>query len=325
MMAEVQKDNRIFSQCEQILKTAHRFSFEAMAAPFEIIILHDDGRYAAQAAREAFDVLKRLEEELSRFVTNGDIARINSGKAGRPLTVSLTTFECLKRCASLYAETNRAFDVTIGPLWACWLNEDRQLKNPSKEEIEQAKRRTGMGLLKLDEDKHTVEVLTEGVKVDLGGFGKGYALEKMAELLKDWDIETALIHGGYSTVYAIAAPQDIKGWPVTLSHPLHREKTLAYVYLKDNALSGSGVEKGQHIIDPRKAAPVKGKVAAWSSAPEAGTADALSTAFMVMTIHEIQEYCEKHPDTLAMVVTGDEERAGEILHFGPWASEDLLV
>jgi len=324
-MAEVQKDNRIFSQCEQILKAAHRFSFEAMAAPFEIIILHHDGRYAAQAAREAFDLLNRLEEELSRFATNGDIARINNAKAGRPLTVSLTTFECLKRCAALYAETNRAFDVTVGPLWECWLNEDRQLKNPSKEEIEQARKRTGMGLVKLDEDEHAVEVLTEGVKVDLGGFGKGYALEKMAELLKDWDIETALVHGGYSTVYAIGAPQDVKGWPVTLSHPLQREQTLAYVYLKDGALSGSGVEKGQHIIDPRKAAPVKGRIAAWASAKDAATADALSTAFMVMTTDEVEEYCQKHRDTLAMVVTGDEERTAEILHFGPWANDDLLV
>ncbi len=324
-MAEAEKNNRIFGQCKQILKVAHRFSFEAMAAPFEVIILHEDARYAAQAAREAFDMLKRLEEELSRFVSNGDIARVNSAKAGRPMIVSLTTFECLKRCAALYAETNRAFDVTIGPLWACWLNEDRQLKNPSGKEIEEAEKRTGMGLLKLDEDEHTVEVLTEGVKVDLGGFGKGYALERMVGLLKDWDIETALVHGGYSTVYAVGAPQDLEGWPVTLSHPLDREKTLAYVHLKDAAVSASGIEKGQHIIDPRTGAPAKGKIGAWSSAAEAGTADALSTAFMVMTVDEIEEYCEKHLDTLAMVVTGDEERTGEILHFGPWAKEDLLV
>jgi len=324
-MAETDEGNRVFSKCADILKAAHRFSYDAMAAPFEIIVLHADARYAAQAAREAFEELKRLEEELSRFVTNGDIARINNAAPGTPLKVSLATFECLRRCAELYAETSRAFDVTIGPLWECWLTDDRQLRNPSKSEVAEAKKRTGIGLLKLDEDEHTVEVLTEGVKVDLGGFGKGYALEKMAELLKDWGIETALIHGGYSTVYAIGAPQEMKGWPVTLSHPLRREQTLAYVYLKNNALSGSGVAKGQHIIDPRKAAPVKGKIATWASAADAGTADALSTAFMVMSVDEIKEYCRQHPETLAMIVTGDPESPGRILHFGPWHNHDLLI
>ena len=92
-------------------------------------------------------------------------------------------------------------------------------------------------------------------------------------------------------------------------------------------MSGSGVQKGGHIIDPRTARAVEGRRAAWSSAPDAASADALSTAFMIMDLNEIKRYCSLHPNTLAMVIvdrqslgllTEDEEVPQEILRFGAW-------
>jgi thiamine biosynthesis lipoprotein len=97
--------------------------------------------------------------------------------------------------------------------------------------------------------------------------------------------------------------------------------------LQGRALSGSGLQKGQHIIDPRTAQPVKGKRAAWASAPDAATADALSTAFMVMGPDEIRKYCSRHPDILAMIMLesqGKDPQKDKILHFGPWKKDDLL-
>jgi len=289
--------------------------------------VHEDDRYARQAAAAAFAEVDRLEADLSRFIENSDISRINNLPANQPLLIGLAAFECLQLSTRMYAETDGAFDITIGFLLDCWRNEDDTPRTPSQEELNLARQRTGTGLLKLDEVEHTVKLLAAPVQVDLGGIGKGYAVDRMAELLRDWSIDTTLISGGYSSVLALDAPAGTKGWPVTLSDPGNRRQILARPNLKHRALSGSGLQKGGHIIDPRTARPVKGKRAAWACAPDAATADALSTAFMVMTPDEIKKYCLRHPDVLAMVILehgGKDPQKDKILHFGPWKKNELL-
>lgn len=302
-----------------------RFSHEAMATTFEVIVIYEDDLYAQQAAQAAFDEVDRLEGELSRFTENSDIARINNLTANQPLQLGLEAFECLKLSCRIYAETNGAFDITIGSLLACWCNDDGTLRTPSQEELELARQRTGTHFIKLDEDEHTVELLADGVQVDLGGIGKGYAVDRVAELLREWSIDIALVSGGYSSVLALDAPAGTKGWPLTLSNPCNRKQILARPYLQGRALSGSGIQKGQHIIDPRTIRPVKDKCAAWSSASNAATADALSTAFMVMSLEEIRKYCSGHPDVSAIIMLegwDEDAKKDRILHFGPKLESD---
>jgi len=308
------------SDCGPLAGTK-RFSHEAMATTFEILIVHEDERYARQAAAAAFDEVDRLEGELSRFIENGDVARINNLPVGEPLLLGLDTFECLKISVRMYAETDGAFDITIGSLLRCWRNDDGTPRTPSPEELDLAGQRTGTNLLQLDEVEHTVELSASPVQVDLGGVGKGFAVDRVAELLREWSIETALISGGYSSVLALDPPSGTKGWPLTLSNPADRSRILARPHLRSGALSGSGVQKGDHIISPRTGRPTSGKLAAWSGAPDAATADALSTAFMIMDTDEIEKYCALHPDTRAMVIAheqGKDTSIGEVLHFGPW-------
>lgn len=314
------------SDCQSI-PGMKRFCHEAMATTFEVIVVYDDDRYARQAAAAAFDEVDRLEGELSRFIENSDISRINNLPANQPLRLGLDVFECLQLSCRIYAETNGAFDITIGSLLGLWRNEDGTPRTPSQEELNLARQRTGTHLLQLDESEHTVQLLAGPVQVDLGGIGKGYAVDRVAELLREWSIETALISGGYSSVLALNAPAGTKGWPLMLSNPDNRKQILARPCLQGRALSGSGIQKGRHIIDPRTAQPVKGKVAAWASASNAATADALSTAFMVMGPDEIRKYCSRHPDVSAMIMLESEGKGAQkdkILHFGPWKNDDLL-
>jgi len=303
-----------------------RFSHEAMATTFQILIAHEDAQYAQQAAWEAFDELDRIEAELSRFVENSDISRINNLPANQPLPIGLAAFECLQISVRLYDETDGAFDVTVGSLLSCWLTENKTARTPSEKELEFARQHTGTDLLKLNETDHTVELLTSPVPIDLGAIGKGYAVDKMAELLRDWSINTALIHSGYSSVLALGCPSGTNGWPATLRNPRNRKQTLARLYLRDTALSGSGLQKGQHILDPRTHQPVEDKLAAWALATTAAAADALSTAFMVMSPDEVEKYCHDHSDTLAMAILAkpDEEmQRDNILRFGQW--DEFLV
>lgn len=307
------------------IANSHRFAHKAMAATFELVIAYPDARYARQAAWAAFDEVDRLEADLSRFIENSDISQINNLSANQPLQIGPAAFECLNISAALYAETNGAFDITIGSLLECWRSDDGVPRIPTQQQLRDARRSTGMGFLKFDQVEHTLQ-LSQPVKIDLGGIGKGYAVDRMARLLGDWSISKAIIHAGFSSVLALDPPTGSKGWPVTLSNPENRKQTLASVYLKNRALGGSGLQKGQHIIDPRTAKPVKGKLAAWACAADAATADGLSTAFMVMSVDEIEQYCQDNGDVLAMLIIEDEDikpKKQKVLRFGPW--DQILI
>lgn len=312
------------SNCDSI-RGMKRFSHEAMATTFEIIIVNEDYRYARQAATAAFMEVDRLEGELSRYVENSDISRINNLPANQALQLGLDAFECLKLSAKMYAETNGAFDITIGSLLNYW-RENKCPRIPSTEKLNLALKRTGTDLLQLNEAEHTVRLSASPVLIDLGGIGKGYTVDCIAELLKEWSIDTALISGGYSSVLALDAPPGTQGWPLTLSNPADRKQVLVRTYLQHGALSGSGLQKGRHIIDPRTGQPVEGKLAAWSSAANAATADALSTAFIIMSPDEIEQYCSLHPNIRAMVILQEPDKMtqkGKVLHFGPWKEDQL--
>ena len=197
----------------------------------------------------------------------------------------------------------------------CWLNDDKTLKIPSKEQLNRAIQNTGMNLLSLERGGYTVGVLADDVKIDVGGIGKGYAIDQMARQLKEWGIKTALIHGGFSSVLAIGSPLDFKGWPVTISDPYKPEQLLISLRLKDCAISGSGLQQGMHIIDPRTAKSIEDRFAAWAVGSDAATADGLSTALMIMSQEQIEQYCLKHGDVKALLAG---KQPGDIVRFGNW-------
>ena len=171
-----------------------RFSHHAMATLFEIFIIHDDPVYAEQAAFEAFQNLNRLEQELSRFIENSDISRINTAPVNQPVQVGLDVFACLKQSLLLSERTNHAFDITAG-----------------------SGNQVGSLSFDLDESNFEVTRLSDSVKIDLGGIGKGFAIDKMADCLDEWGIKPSLIHGGTSSALACDAPPDEEGWKITVS------------------------------------------------------------------------------------------------------------
>ena len=299
----------------------HRFSHRAMATIYEVYLIHEDATYAQEAALEAFFELDKLEQELSRFIENSDISRINSLASNQSTRVGLAVFECLRESIRLSEETDGAFDISVGPLLKCWLNEDKSLRTPSEDELHFALQNTGIHLLELHESEHEVKVHSGSLQIDLGGIGKGYAIDQLAGFLREWDFENALIHGGFSSVYALGAPPAKEGWPLTLSHPNDRNITLEYLHLRDQAISGSGLQKGQHIIDPRSGKPVKDNLASWTCASNAVTTDALSTAFMLMSTDEVENYCQRNKDVRAMILVEREANdSGQehVLRFGSW-------
>lgn len=322
------QSDQVVDIAAKTIADAHHFSHEAMATVYELYIADEDDDYARAGAQAAFAEVDRLELEMSRFLSNSDISRLNAAEHGEIVDLGMDTFECLRRAKEMHDKTGGAFDISVGALYACWLDEDRRLRLPSAEEIEQAHALTGMDHLEIDEEDFCAKVLTEGVQFDLGGIGKGFAAEKVAELLREWSLEQSLVLAGASSVLCVGVPEGMSGWPMKLRNPEKRTEVFARFDLKEGAVSGSGRQKGQHIIDPRskKAGPVEGRLAAWSIAPDAIAADASSTAFMMLSDEEIRDYCLANEGTAAIILphVGSDISSGQaVKSYGQWNQRKL--
>ncbi|MEM0897001.1 MAG: FAD:protein FMN transferase [Verrucomicrobiota bacterium] len=273
--------------------TPYQFFDDAMATTFRILIDDTmDGDDAEKAAAAAFRELHQLEDELSRYRDLSDISLINKQSAGKSVPVRFAAYDCLNLAKQIHAETGGAFDVTVGPLMDIWVHKDGFTLDPDEEERAAAEVRVGLNKIDVDGENFRVTTQLEKPVIDLGGIGKGYALDQLADTLREWNCERALLNAGQSTLLALEAPlASPDGWPVTAGGGKQR-------FLGNRALSGSGFEeRGAHVIDPRTFRPVSiRKKIIWSLAPYAALADALSTSFLVMSKTEIKALCRRYPD-----------------------------
>ncbi len=269
-----------------------------MATTFEVFINQDDAdaAYAAQAAHAAFEEIKRLEDELSRFRATSDIYRIGQLQAGESILVGMAAWDCLSLAKAVYEETQGAFDITVGPMMALWVTADGEPRRVNPEEIDAARQIIGSQRFELDPEKLSVTVHASRMIFDLGAVGKGYALDQAADLLHDWKINNFVLNAGDSTLLAVGAPTGQAAWPLTLGGGVRR------LPLSDRAVSGSGFAvRGAHIMNPRRFEPVPVRNRrTYAIAPTAALSDALSTAFMVMEPQEIEVLCARYEGVEAL-------------------------
>jgi thiamine biosynthesis lipoprotein len=279
-------------------KSVLRFSHEAMGTLFEILLIDRDRDYARQVSQAVFKEIDRLENLLSRFNPSSDIGQINNLKPGQSCAVDVDVFECLQKASRIQHETGDAFAINYAsPL--------RHLKNQKTAGLP-VKISRSSGRFKVTFEKREDFSGTESLMIDLGGIGKGFALDKAAELLPDWNVSEALLHSGTSTALAVGAPRGKKGWAVGVAGNRNGPFVPGKIMVKNRAVSGSGKQvKGEHIIDPRTGAPASGHESSWVSHPSAATADALSTAFMVMKTPEVETFCLENKQVWAAVLTNE--------------------
>ncbi|MBK8946231.1 MAG: FAD:protein FMN transferase [Ignavibacteriae bacterium] len=278
----------------------HHFAHEAMATVFEVIINLDDKNYAEQAAHNVFNEIDKLENKFSRFRSNTEIAKINNSKNGEEIKLSFETFECIWIAKQIYEMTNGFFDITTGNVIDKWKN--KLLANKINDlNISDF----GNNYFILDELNFTIKILNENLSFDLGGIGKGYAVDYGIKLLNEWDIENAIIHGGGSSVKAIGRFGNEKGWKISLSNPKNNHQTIAEINMQNFSIGSSGKQKNNHIINPKTLLPNIERVATWVITESATIADAISTAFMLMPIDEISELCEKNNFISGLIILCD--------------------
>jgi len=287
----------------------------AMATRFEIV-LHGAKETSLRAAgEEALDEVARIENQLSLYRPGSEIAQVNSRAAREAVLVSPEVFALLQHVQQLSAETEGGFDITIAPLVRCWGFMGGTGRMPMEADVRAALEKVGSEKVLLDPANRTVRFTHDGVMLDLGAIGKGYAVERAAEILREAGVESALIHGGTSTACAIGAPPDADCWKIAISAVGDMKQgfpstiTLRDESLSVSAASGRQFESGGktfgHVIDPRTGQPVEAALLALVSLPSATETDALSTALLTLSLEGLEKISSLRPGTRALVVARD--------------------
>jgi thiamine biosynthesis lipoprotein len=263
-------------------------SLDAMATRFELVLSGEDPVRLRAGGEQALAEIARLERQLSYYRSDSEVAWLNRKAADGPVKVDPRLFRLLQQCAELTAATGGAFDVTVGPLVRAWGFAAGSGAVPDASTIDEARRVVGMEHVDLDGEAFTVRYRRRGVEIDLGGFGKGYAVERAVEVLRESGIGTALLHGGTSSVFGLGAPPGEPAWRVALAPPFSSREPA--VELRDTGLSVSARHGKQftvgdrtygHVLDPRSGQPVSRAEAAAAVGPSPAVCEALSTALMV--------------------------------------------
>jgi thiamine biosynthesis lipoprotein len=289
-----------------------RFQRRAMGTDFEIGLLFGTAS-AWKAAEAALDLIDQLEAQLTVYREDSEVSRLNQRAPAEWVPGEPHLFILLQLAQRLALETEGAFDITAGALIKAWgfFRGPRRVPDPT--ELAEVRQKVGMQHVRFDAERGAVRFARAGLEINLGSIGKGYALDRVADLLRNqWGLSSGLLHGGHSSVYAMGTePGDPRGWAVGLSHPWHPERRLAVLRLRDRGLGSSAAtfrhleyngRKLGHILDPRSGWPAEGMASASVVAPTAAEADALATAFYILGVDKARDYCNRHPGIGAVLL-----------------------
>ena len=278
-------------------------SADAMGSTYSIAIYGADRVQMEAATDAAFDEVQRLDQMLSNYKPDSEWSEVNRHAAERPMKISPELFQLLSACVEYSRESDGAFDISVGPLMKVWGFYKGTGHLPHRAEVQAALTKVGYRHIHLDATAQTVWFDSPGVELDPGGIGKGYAVDRMVEILKQRGFSIALVAGSGSSIYGMGAPPtEPKGWRIEIRDPQSPSKTAAEVFLKDMSMSTSGsYEKffraeGRtyaHIMDPRTGYPAQGSVSVSVIAPRTIDSEAWAKPYFVNG----RQWAAKHKPT----------------------------
>ncbi len=288
--------------------------FFAMNTYMMITANGPEAQAAADAAKEEVYI---LETELSNKLTDSEITQININSGKGPVAVSQETFDIIAEAAAYSEKTDGAFDITIAPIMDIWGFSDSNYRVPTSAEIAAALPLVGWKAVMLDEGSLTVELPVTGMKLDLGGIAKGYASDKVHEIMKGYDITSGLISlGGNVAVFGTKA--DGSPWRIAIADPQAPESYIGVLSSSDiSVITSGGYERNftqdgvtyMHIMNPETGSPVQSDLLSVSIITASGVqGDSLSTALFVMGKDKAIAFWQANRDFECILVT----TAGEV-------------
>jgi thiamine biosynthesis lipoprotein len=228
------------------------FSHPQMGTMFRIVLYTTDSAKALAASQKAFIRLDTLNMILSDYREDSEINRLcRTSGTGEYVKVSDDLWKIIQESFKGARLTDNNFDITIGPMTQLWRRMRRQKQLPSDTQIAEARAKVGMENIILNSRNQSIMLKKQGMRIDFGGIGKGYAEDEMMKVLRENGITSAMIEAGGNIVVSNAPPQE-KGWKVIINDKDY--------YVKNSGISTSGEKyqfaeidgkKYSHIIDPK--------------------------------------------------------------------------
>ncbi len=268
------------------------FSQPQMGLPFRMVLYAPDSSSADAAAQAAFARIAELNGILSDYDTDSELSRLSrTAGEGRAIPLSPDLWLVLDRAQKIAAETDGAFDITVGPCVSLWRKARREKKLPRVDLLAETLKAVGWQKLKLDSKQRTATLLVPDMRLDLGSIAKGYAIDEALNVLRRYGIRSALVTGG-GDMAAGDPPPDRSGWRITLA-PLDvtNAPPARHVLLANAGLGTSGdlfqhVEidgrRYSHIVDPKTGFGLTDHSLVTVIAKDCITANTLATAISVM-------------------------------------------
>ena len=238
-----------------------------MGSTFSIALYARDRNRMEAAVRAAFEEVRRLDGLLSGYRPDSEWSLVNRLAGHQPVAISPELFRLMSFCLEQSHRTEGAFDLTIGPLTRAWGFHRGTGSVPTAEELAAARTHLGHQFVQLDAAGQTIRFDHPGVELDPGGIGKGYAVDRMVDILRQHGFDSALVAGSKSSIYGLGAPPGgVRGWRADIRDPEHPGTSVADVLLNDASLSTSGTGEKcfwsagkmySHIFDPRTGWPLQ--------------------------------------------------------------------
>ena len=281
----------------------------AMGTVYKVAAYGANQAYVSEVLRQAFEIIDRLDQQMSNYKPDSELSAINREAGRENVMVEPHLFGLLQDSFRFSQETDGAFDVTVGPLMKAWGFFRGRGRLPSPQEIHQLLNSVGYQHVTLDAAQRTIRFDGPGTEIDLGGIAKGYAVDRVVDLLREDHISAALISAGTSSIYALGAPPGERAWHIQLRDPFDATRSTDVIDLKNYSLSTSGDyvkffmmggKMYSHIMNPHTGMPVENMLSTAVAAASTTDSDALSTAFYVMGVGASRRYADAHPNLAAL-------------------------
>ncbi|MWV44236.1 FAD:protein FMN transferase [Paenibacillus sp. HJL G12] len=261
-------------------------------------------------------LLENMDHALSRTLEGSEVYRINQAAGNEAVQVSQDTFDVVKKALEYAAASGGLYDPTIGPLVSLWNIGNEGAHVPSKPELDEAISLIGYKDVLMNPQERSIKLTRPGMALDLGGIGKGYAADRVADYLRAQQVDSAIVNLGGSSIIAMGSKPGGHSWNIGLQDPdQSRGTSLGNVQIINKTIDSSGVyerffvENGvkyHHILDPRTGYPSHSGLKSVTIISDTATdADALSTAVFMMGLDGGLKYIEEQPGVEAFFITED--------------------
>lgn len=289
-----------------------------------VVAIAPNEEIAAACVEAAFAAQREVDALMSTYKADSELSRVNRLAFDEPVGVSEETFEVVQGAIHFSELSEGAFDVTVGPVVDLWRAAGEANEPPTEAALAAAASKVGYDKLILDEDARTIRFTAPGMKIDLGGIAKGYAIERSVAAMRQQGALGGMVDIGGDVRCFGQPPQGQETWLIGLQDPnvgpddLGGGKTLLVLKITDQAVTTSGdyrrfvmvgAERESHIVDSRTGHGARQLASVTIIAPDATTADALATAVSVMGWEKGLSLIETLPDTEAILIPHQKDAA----------------